>query len=138
SVTRGIPDVVVGSLPLTARGSIGCTWPLAYARRTRWSVPRRAWDDPSMIDRGTRANRPQPHLEIARIFEIQMTKREYDVETLCPSLRQKIAEIALHFVRYWDTLQRDFYHICMDNTVAAPRPRFITATVYLDPNDLNS
>lgn len=44
---------ISGAGPFTARGSIGCTWPSAYARRTRWffltsqHMGRRSIDDRS-------------------------------------------------------------------------------------------
>ncbi|EGI65538.1 hypothetical protein G5I_05927 [Acromyrmex echinatior] len=58
SVTREVsPESGVRSFAFTARGSIGCTWPHEHARCTRWSFPRRTWDDdPSMIDRRGEVN----------------------------------------------------------------------------------
>lgn len=58
SVTREVsPESGVRSFALTARGSIGCTWPYEHARCIRWSFSRRTWDDdPSMIDRRGEVN----------------------------------------------------------------------------------
>ncbi|KYM75812.1 hypothetical protein ALC53_13877 [Atta colombica] len=58
SVTREVSsESGVRSFALTARGSIGCTWPYEHARCIRWSFSRRTWDnDPSMIDRRGEVN----------------------------------------------------------------------------------